>query len=170
MNKMLPIIIDMTSQKIALIGEGEAFDRRHAMIKSAGGDDILINPKNIEDITAGSLLFIAGLSLEEARQMAEAARAVGALVNTEDVPPLCDFHMPAQMRRGDVLFTVSTGGRSPALSKLLRQDLEKTYGSEWGAHLDLLAAKRLEWRDRGMSPREISQAAQDIAEKEGWIS
>ena len=170
MNKMLPIIIDMTSQKIVLIGAGEAFDRRHAMIKSAGGDDILINPKNIEAIPERSLVFIAGLPLEDARKKAEAARGAGALVNTEDVPPLCDFHMPAQIRRGDVLFTVSTGGRCPALSKLLRRDLERAYGSEWGAHLDILAAKRLEWRQSGMSPQEISQAAQDIAEKEGWIS
>ncbi len=167
---MLPIIMNIADQKIVLIGEGEAFDRRHAMIQKAGGHDILINPENIEEIPARSLVFIAGLPLEEARRKADQAAAAGAFVNTEDVPPLCDFHMPAQVRRGDVLFTVSTGGRSPALARLLRQDLEKKYGAEWSRHLDLLAAKRAQWRTQGMNPSEISQAAQEIVEKEKWLS
>ncbi len=167
---MLPIIINIASQKIVLIGTGEAFDRRHAMIKEAGGHDISVNPENIGDISPRSLVFIAGLSLDEAQQTAQEARAAGALLNTEDIPALCDFHMPAQIRRGDVLFTVSTGGRSPALSRLLRQDLEKKYGPEWSAHLNLLAAKRAEWRNQGMKPHEVSQAAQEMVEKEGWIS
>ena len=166
---MLPIIVDIASQKLVFIGKGAEFDQRRVQVESAGGHDILFNPERMEDIPAGSLVFIAGLDLEEADKKASAARLAGALVNTHDVPALCDFHMPAQMRRGDVLFTVSTGGRSPVLSRLLRQDLEKKYGPEWSDYLDILAAKRAEWRAQGMSMREVAQSAEKLTKEEGWI-
>ena len=59
------------------------------------------------------LLFVAGLPEGEARHLAGRARALGVLVNVEDVLPLCDFHVPAMVRRGDLLLTASTGGAVP---------------------------------------------------------
>ena len=55
------------------------------------------------------------LSSEISAALAGRARAQGILVNVEDEPLLCDFHVPATVRRGDLLLTVSSAGRSPGL-------------------------------------------------------
>ena len=163
---MLPIILDMSKRPLVLIGKGAPFENRRRLLREAGAQAVMVNPQHIPE---HSIVFIAGLDAAESERWAQAARQAGALVNTEDVLALCDFHMPAQIRRGDLLFTISTGGRSPALSRLLRQDLERRYGAEWAARLDQIAEKRRQWRARKMSAAEISQASQKMIEEEGWI-
>jgi precorrin-2 dehydrogenase/sirohydrochlorin ferrochelatase len=71
-----------------------------------------------------------------------AARERRVLVNMVDDIPNCDFAIPAIVRRGDLLLTVSTGGRSPALARRLREDLEDRFGPEWAEALRLLAEAR----------------------------
>src|ERR1700760_993665 len=73
----------------------------------------------------------AGLPEGEARLLATRARAQGVLVNVEDVLPLCDFHVPAVVRRGDLLLTASTGGQVPGLARALRERLAAQFGPEW---------------------------------------
>jgi siroheme synthase-like protein len=70
------------------------------------------------------------------------ARARQVLLNVMDDPQHCDFAAPAVVRRGDLAIAVSTGGRSPALASRLREQLERRYGPEWAALLDLLAEVR----------------------------
>ena len=48
----------------------------------------------------------------------KAAKEAGALVNDATAPELCDFFLPAALRDGDLLVTVSTGGASPALARM----------------------------------------------------
>jgi len=75
----------------------------------------------------------------------------GVWVNGADDPAHCSFTLPAVVRRGDVMVTVSTGGRSPALSRWLRQRLEDEVGPEFEVLLDLLAAERDRLRGEGRS-------------------
>ena len=163
---MLPMMVDIARQKLVLIGEGAPFDNRLRLLREAGAEEIIINPDHIPH---HSIVFIAGLDEAGSARWAGAARAAGSLVNTEDRLALCDFHMPAQVRRGDLLFTISTGGRSPALSRLLRQDLEQRYGVEWADRLKQIAEKRRQWQARNMSAVEISQASQKMIKEKGWI-
>ena len=68
-------------------------------------------------------LWIAGLPEERAAELAALARAARVLVNVEDRPALCDFHSVAEVRRGDLLLTVSTAGASPGLAARIRARL-----------------------------------------------
>ena len=70
------------------------------------------------------------------------AEAAGIWVNGADDPEHCSFTLPSVVRRGSLLVTVSTGGRSPALARWLRQRLEEEIGPEYEVLLDLLAEER----------------------------
>jgi precorrin-2 dehydrogenase/sirohydrochlorin ferrochelatase len=58
------------------------------------------------------------------RAVFEASRRHKALCNVVDVPDLCDFHVPAQVVRGDLKVAVSTGGKSPAFASRVRNEIE----------------------------------------------
>jgi precorrin-2 dehydrogenase/sirohydrochlorin ferrochelatase len=73
-----------------------------------------------------------------------AGRARGVLVNVLDDMPHCDFAAPAIVRRGHLAIAISTGGRSPALARRLREELGERYGPEWARVVDLLGQVRAE--------------------------
>lgn len=78
----------------------------------------------------------------------KAAREAGALVNDATTPGLCDFFLPAALRDGDLLVTVSTGGASPALARTLKKRFAARLGASWGDWLERLAALREEAKER----------------------
>ena len=168
---MLPIVLN-SDLRAGLAGTGEAFSRRSEFLRGAGvGPATFLQtlPTNA-DLADLSVLFVAGLDEGAARALALRARALGVLVNVEDMPELCDFHVPALVRRGDLVLSVSTGGRSPGLSRLLREDLEQRFGPEWDAYLDEIAALRGKWRASGLSPSEISQRTREVVAERGWLA
>jgi len=75
-------------------------------------------------------------------KVSAAAQAQGIWVNIVDAPELCTFIVPAQVRRGDLLVAVSTGGASPALARKLRLELEQHFGPQYGPYLALLQGVR----------------------------
>lgn len=84
------------------------------------------------------------------------AEAAGVWVNAADDPVRCEFTMPARVRRGDLLLTISTGGRSPALASWLRRQLAEQVGPEYEALLDLLAGERERLRAEGVGTESLN--------------
>jgi precorrin-2 dehydrogenase/sirohydrochlorin ferrochelatase len=167
---MLPLVLDPVHVKAGLVGRGEARDRRAALLAEAGVEAQLLpedpSDKQLEDL---QILFVAGLPEGEARLLATRARALKLLVNVEDVLPLCDFHVPAVVRRGDLLLTASTGGTAPGLSRVLRERLAVQFGPEWTLRLKEIGLARARWRGQGLSPSQVSANVRGLAEKEGWL-
>lgn len=88
--------------------------------------------------------------------------AAGVFVNSADDPERCSATLPARVRRGPLLVTVSTGGHSPALSTWLRRRLEDELGPEYEVLLRLLAEERAAVRAAGRSTEDLDwQAALD---------
>ncbi len=163
---MLPILLNR-DVRIGLAGHGEARQRRQALLDGAR---IAARPVASEaELDGLSVLLVAGLSSEASEALANAARRRHILVNVEDVPTLCDFHVPAIVRRGDLILTASTGGKAPGLSRNLREWLEGRFGPEWDGHLEDLTAARLAWRNEGLDPAEVSQRTRDYIAREGWL-
>jgi uroporphyrin-III C-methyltransferase/precorrin-2 dehydrogenase/sirohydrochlorin ferrochelatase len=77
-----------------------------------------------DDFTGATVVFSAFADRAADERVAAAARAAGALVNVADRSDLCDFYMPAVVRRGAVSIAVSTDGASPALAARLRSQIE----------------------------------------------
>lgn len=167
---MLPIIFDPANSVVGLVGEGAGFARRRQMLDDAGICPIVLDADAGEGaIAAVRLLFVAGLANGRAARLARLARHLGVLVNVEDVPALCDFHVPASVRRGNLLLTISTGGRVPGLSRTLREWLETRFGPEWQTYLDDLSVAREGWRAEGLPPPVVSQRTREHVSEKGWL-
>jgi precorrin-2 dehydrogenase/sirohydrochlorin ferrochelatase len=105
---------------------------------------------------AGYRLVVAAVDDPAVAQVVhDDAEAAGIFVNSADDPARCSFTLPSRLRRGDLLVTVSTGGRSPALAAWLRRRLEAEIGPEFEQLLELLAGERDAMQARG-EPTEIS--------------
>ena len=82
------------------------------------------------------------------------AREKGILVNAVDQPVDCTFIVPSILKRGDLVIAVSTSGKSPAIAKKIREDLENRYGREYEIFLALLGKLRGEVLRKGFSQEE----------------
>ena len=72
-------------------------------------------------------------------------------VNAADDPANCSFTLMAVVRRGDLVVTIGTGGRSPALASWLRTRFETELGPEYATLLEVLSEAREELRAAGRS-------------------
>lgn len=80
------------------------------------------------------------------------ARREGVLCNIADQPEACDFTLPAVVSRGDLTVTVSTSGKSPALARKLRKELEELLGEEYAMGLRVMGAARKKLLEEGRDP------------------
>lgn len=167
---MLPLVLNPVNLRVGLTGRGPERDRRAALLAEAGVEVRLL-PETVPDALLASLqlLFVAGLPEGESRDLATRARGLGVLVNVEDVLPLCDFHVPAIVRRGDLLLTASTGGQVPGLARALRETLADQFGPEWTTRLKELGLARAKWRAEGLSPAQVSQNVRELIARMGWL-
>lgn len=83
------------------------------------------------------------------------------LVNVVDNLLLSNYTVPSFVKRGDLLLSVSTGGKSPALSRKIKQDLEGKYDETYAEYVDLLGEMRQmvisNYQDPDMRKRLIRQ-------------
>ena len=76
------------------------------------------------------------------QQISSDAALTNTLCNIADRPEVCNFILPSIIQRGDLVITISTSGKSPALAKQLRQKLETQFGKEYAEFLLLMGAIR----------------------------
>ena len=90
------------------------------------------------------IFLVIGATDDEAlnQQISSDAERRNTLCNIADRPDKCNFILPSIVRREDLVITVSTSGKSPALAKKLRKTLEVQFGSEYGDFLKLMGAIR----------------------------
>ena len=163
-----PALLWMTGKRVCIVGGGQvALHRAEAMLE-AGALIRVVAPEAIDGIVelvaAGRIKWykepfatsmIQGASFvvcatddpDVNRRAAWAAKSMGAMVNMAAPPlELSDFTVPASVRRGDLLFTVSTGGACPELSRRLRNDLE-SLGDIYAPWLERLVPIREKIKD-----------------------
>jgi precorrin-2 dehydrogenase/sirohydrochlorin ferrochelatase len=185
---MIPIVVDPQQRALALIGRGEAAVRRLELLQAGGGEPAVFSDApsaalaelagarlqrrlpGAAELARFGLVWIADLPLADAVPLAQAARAGGCLVNVEDVVALCDFHNPSQVRRGDLLLTVSTGGKSPGLAARIRAQLAQAFGPEWAGRLDQIGRKRTAWRREPRSLDELARLTNAAIDANGWLA
>jgi precorrin-2 dehydrogenase/sirohydrochlorin ferrochelatase len=185
---MIPIVLDPTRTSLALIGRAEPARRRLELLLAGGADAIAVfsdapsaalaelaahrlrrRLPEASELAGFRVVWIVDLPLAQARPLVAVARAAGALVNLEDVKDSCDFHNPSIVRRGDLLLTVSTGGRSPGLAARIRRQLERSFGPEWALRLEQVSARRAAWRRRARPLAELARLTDAMIDRQRWL-
>jgi len=170
-----PVCLDISGERCVVVGGGEVAERKAAGLLECGAKVVLVARDLITELRvmkdAGKIKHVANdytkECLEEAflvigatdredvnEKVSQDARDRGILVNIVDVPARCNFIVPSVFRRGDLLVAVSTGGKSPALARRLREEIEERYGPEYGTLLGIMGDLRGRIIARGASSAE----------------
>jgi precorrin-2 dehydrogenase / sirohydrochlorin ferrochelatase len=163
---MLPLTLDLATWSILLVGAGPALERRIALVRDGGGQDIQVlspHAASAAIIATARLLFIAGIAWEDAAPLAGIARAHRVLVNVEDIPDLCDFHVPALIRRGDLSIAISTSGTNPGLAAALRRELDARFDASWESRVQSASLLRVRMRADGLPTHDVVRAMERCA-------
>jgi len=163
-----PVVLDLAGRPVLVVGGGAVALRKARALADAGAEVRVVAPAIRPEFAADGRLaclaerydarHLAGMRLVVAATDDEAAnarvaadaQAAGVLVNVVDRPALCDFIVPAQVRRGDLLVAVSTGGASPRFARHLRERLEHEFGPEYAVYLRVMREVRASLLARGL--------------------
>lgn len=164
-----PVYLNLKGKQVVVIGGGEVAERKVESLLGTDASIVVISPEATErlsslandgrinlrlrpykvgDCAGAAIVLSATADAELNRRVFEEGTAAGALVNTADQPALCDFIMPAVVRRGDIAIAISTGGTSPGLAARLRQRISRMIGPEYALLAELLSQSRPEIRRR----------------------
>lgn len=182
-----PLALDLATLPVALAGAGPMLLKRLALldgeqvpnlhiyvpdpseeIEAAAGTRLIARLPTEAEIAHYRVLFVAGLPDAQSEHLAALARSHRVLVNVEDVLALCDFHVPAILRRGDLAISISTGGGSPTLSRRLRAHLAELFPPVWAERIRRIATMRHDIRREGASMGEVAARTDAVIEEEGW--
>ncbi|MGH2758458.1 MAG: precorrin-2 dehydrogenase/sirohydrochlorin ferrochelatase family protein [Actinomycetota bacterium] len=87
----------------------------------------------------GALIAIAATDDTDLNlRVFSAGEARSMLVNVVDVPPMCNFILPAITRYGPLAIAISTAGASPALAKRMKREIAATFGEPYARLAEIL--------------------------------
>lgn len=157
------ISLDLNNTRCLIVGGGSVAERKALSLLECGAGVYLVSPDLTPLLASmarqGKITYrrgcysgsdLAGVSLvigasgreDVNRQVADDCSARNLLVNIVDDPGKGNFFVPATVRRGSLEIAVSTGGKSPLLARKIREELERTYGAQYGEFLDMLGGFR----------------------------
>jgi precorrin-2 dehydrogenase/sirohydrochlorin ferrochelatase len=176
----LPVNLLVRGRRVVVVGAGRIAARKIApllelgarveVIAPAAGSEVRgwadegrltlqLRPFAAADLDGAALAFTATNDPAVNAAVFAAGEAAGIFVNSADDPANCSFTLMSVIRRADLVVTVGTGGRSPALAAHLRRQLEAEIGPEYATLLDVLSEAREALRSSGRSSEEANWEA-----------
>lgn len=165
-----PVFLELAGRRCLVVGGGAVAERRVENLVAAGATVTVVapaltralgalaargrirhEPRGFEpgDLAGADLAFAATDRGEVNAALFDAARARGVWVNAADDAAHCTFILPAVVRRGDLAVAVSTGGTSPALARVIREELERHLTAEYATLAEIAAEARRALRAAG---------------------
>ncbi|MBI3289510.1 MAG: bifunctional precorrin-2 dehydrogenase/sirohydrochlorin ferrochelatase [Elusimicrobia bacterium] len=137
-----PAFLSLVGKKTLVVGGGAIAARKARALARSGARVRVVAPRVCHEASrvaervarrrfrpgdvAGAALVVCATSDETLNaRVSELCRERGIWANVADRPALCDFILPAVLRRGRLSIAVSTGGASPFLARRLRLRLER---------------------------------------------
>jgi precorrin-2 dehydrogenase / sirohydrochlorin ferrochelatase len=142
----------LTGRRCVVVGGGEIGLEKVEGLLACDGDVVLVAPDAVPELEAlaaeGSIewhrrayepgdlertfLVIAATDDTDTNiRVYEDAERRAMLVNIVDVPPLCNFILPAIVRTGPLAIAISTAGASPALAKRIKREIADSFGDDY---------------------------------------
>ena len=167
-----PVVLDLTGRPCLVVGGGAIALRKVSALVEAGARVTVVSPSltpallrlateaplrwRPREYAAGDaagfvLVMVATDDRAVNAAVAAECRERGIWVNCADDPARCDFILPSVLRRGAVTVAVSTGGQSPTLARLLREDLDALLPWDVAALTDVVASVRSALSEDGVS-------------------
>ena len=158
-----PIFLELGGRRAVVIGAGPVAVRKAQSLLEAGArlvvvaehiDETLVDPckgtttelirsKYSKDYLVNATLVIAATNDHQLnRQIYEDCQELEILCNIVDQPELCDFFVPAVVRRGDLQIAVGTEGQCPAYAGHIKKKLEQIFTDKHGLFLAELESFR----------------------------
>ena len=143
----------LTGRRCVVVGGGDVGLEKVEGLLACDADVTLISPRAHPELTQlalegsirweqreyagaadldGALIAIAATDDTDLNiRVFEDAEARAMLVNVVDVPPLCNFILPAIVRTGPLAVAISTAGASPALAKRMKREIGELFGEPY---------------------------------------
>ena len=168
-----PVHLDIKNRNCLIVGGGAVGTRKVNTLLECGAHVTVVSPDPTSQLTrlaseesitlktrayrsddlSGMFLVIGATDDETLNlQISKDAERAHILCNIVDRPEVCNFILPSIVRRGDLVITISTSGKSPALAKNLRQKLETQFGREYADFLLLMGAIRQKLLNQAHEP------------------
>ena len=158
--------LKLKGRRCVVIGGGDMGLEKSEGLLACGGDVTVISPDagpelealaaegsitweqrdyaGPEDLEAVFIVIACTDSTETNIQIYEDAEKRAMLVNIVDVPPLCNFILPAIVRTGPLAIAISTAGASPALAKRMKREIGELFGEQY-AQLAIMLNETRGW-------------------------
>jgi len=158
-----PIYLDIENRNVVIIGGGIVCARKAETMLKYGARVTVVSPEFVEEIEQwasdgklalkrkhydesdvdGANIVIASTDVQRVNEkIAADCRRRRIPVNVVDITPLCEFIVPAIVEKGSIQLAISTGGKSPALARTLKDDLQRMIGPEYAEVNDVLGTLR----------------------------
>jgi len=158
-----PIFLELSGRRVVLVGGGAVAVRKAEALLAAGARLVVVTAQASDTLTslctrtgaelirskyskqyiAQAVLVIAATNdAKTNEQVYRDCQALEILCNVVDSPELCDFFVPAVVKRGDLQIAIGTDGYCPAYAGHVRKQLEAVFGEEHGQFLSELEAIR----------------------------
>ncbi|MGL5694509.1 MAG: precorrin-2 dehydrogenase/sirohydrochlorin ferrochelatase family protein [Peptostreptococcaceae bacterium] len=159
---LYPINLELDKFDIVIVGGGDVayrkctnfinFNKKIRVVAPKFLDEFLELKKHgielIEDIYKEEyikdyFIVVAATNKKEVNnQIGEYCKIHNKLVNVVDDVELSNYTVPSYVKRGDLLLSISTGGKSPSLSRKIKMELEKQYDESYEEYINLLGIVR----------------------------
>lgn len=188
---MLPLMLNVSDLPVAVIGNGFSAALRLETLQSSGASNITTfatdpEPRVVELAGEGLLLrwptqsdiethrygvvYVCDIDEQDTTNIVDWAHRIGSFVNVHDRQDLCDFHMPAIVRRGNLQVTVSTDGKVAGLSRILKDYLkDHVFGPEWAERVDDLGTRRAAWVAEKLPFADLKKRVEDYVQEKRWL-
>ncbi len=186
---LFPIVLKLEAKTCVVVGAGKIAAAKAAGLLTSGARVVVIGPRAAgwiqsqaragkviwrrrrfaaADVEQASLVIAATNSNATNEAVFRACAERGVLCNVVDDPERCDFFYPAVVRRGPLQIAISTSGRSPALARRLRMQLERQFGSEYSAWVEQVGKMRQKLRRQNLPAAERRRRLEQIASRDSF--
>ena len=172
MSSYYPVFLDLKGRRCLVVGGGSVAERKTRMLlehnalvtvispalnqglqQLAEQGAIQVVPRNFQsnDLRGAFLAIAATDDPITNAAVSDKGRKQRILINVVDDPKVSDFIVPSIVRRGDITIAISTAGKSPALARKIRTELDAILPAQYARLLSLVSDVREELAQRQVS-------------------